>query len=144
MKVTLPIIIPSQRIADLMKGAIDNNPMTRVWCAGIVFKAARINQCPINTAEELTGPSPWYANPLLYDDQFLIEVHEILDDPALGSNRSTIRRHRVTHDDFAEAFKRMAHRDYARHLADFFKERDDTVTGGIFLQLVTFKVVVYG
>jgi hypothetical protein len=122
-----------------MVTAIEGNHMARSWCNGIYLKGSWSELYEDRTA---LVARPWYANPTIYADDFLIEIEEIIDEskPLTAVN---LKKHRCTPADFAKALALMAQHS-PQHFADFLQENEDIYTADVFLQYVALGEVVYG
>jgi hypothetical protein len=131
MKVSVEYDISGQQIADLMITVIESSPFTREWCEGVFLKRAKAH----------SGEGLWYADPKLYDGDFVIEVIEVTDESLdAPEGRCT---HRITAHGMRLGIARMA--TIARaHFADWLNDEADGTTGDIFLQCVTLGEERYG
>jgi hypothetical protein len=130
MKIELEI--SPQRIADMMIGAVEHNPMTRAWCAGVFLGGAW-------KLKEHQLKSPWYSDPQLYAGPFTLEIHEMPDERL----PTKVKKRRVNQDDFAAGLALMA-KKYGKHFGDMLNENDDNITQDVFLQCVALRELVYG
>lgn len=132
MQIQTTVDITSQRIADLMVGAVEGNYMTRAWCAGIFL---------LSSSDGLE--SPWYSDPALYDrPEFLIDIVEIVDEsqPPEGDN---LKHHYCGPAEFLAGLTLMAH-EHPTYFGDIVSENDDAETADALVQLIALKDIVYG
>lgn len=136
MKITLEI--PSEKIADLMVTAIEDNAMVRAWCNGVFL----VEPKSYGSAVDVNDQRPWYAKKEIYEKSFTICVQEILDE-SLAAEGKNIKKHNCTSVQMAEAFRLMAEKE-CRHFGDFMIDNYDIFTADVFLQLMALGEVVYG
>jgi IS4 transposase len=118
LTINTPIVIDSQRIADLVITAFEGG--SNHW----IQKVERI----AGTANE----RPWYSDPLLYDGVFHIRIW------ADGSP------YELTTETAKRGFVLMAEQYQSTHWADFLEESEDADTADVWLQLSVLGDVVYG
>ena len=126
MKVNITYEIPSQRVADLVITAVEGG--CNYWCNGLFLKKHNA---------KLTDGN-WYADPKLYDESFILECLETVDERT-GETKS----HLIGPGEFSRGFDVMA-RDFPKAFEDFMSENDDAETADIFMQCVVFGELIYG
>jgi hypothetical protein len=133
LKITLEIT--PKRIADIMCAAVEQNHMTRAWCAGVL---------PVSHSLKVAEALPyWYANALFYNaPDWQFEVLEILDESkeVEGDN---IKRHLVTPKVMGKGITYMAEK-HGHHFAAWLAEDEDAITADVFLQCIAMREVKYG
>jgi hypothetical protein len=138
--VILDIYISPQRIADLIVTAVENNPVTRSWFAGMDLTAWIDATTGLRSGKNVTQglSNPWYADPQLYQSgHFAIEIVQIADE-----RTGAAPRHRRTKTELLNAFKVMA-QSHRVHFSNFLAENEDATTANVFLQLFAFGDVIY-
>lgn len=139
--VTVTQQIKPERIADMMISAIENNHMTRSWCAGVFLKSASAKPTP--------GENLWYADPATYSEDFQIVVDEIIDEgKPIGPGN--IEHHVCGRAEFEKGLHLMATMQSSdgtgllSHFQDMIDENDDCVTADVFLQCIALGEIRYG
>lgn len=129
MKVSFDI--PERRIADIMVTAMEGNLLTQQWCCKVLLKSKHTGVAPL-----------WYADANLFSEDFIIEVHEIIDESKAAVGRN-VRKHIVRPTDLKKGLALMAQKA-GNNFGDFMAESEDAVTADVFLQYVSLKELIYG
>lgn len=130
MKITLDI--KAETIANMMISAMEGvDPVTTAalggWC-DLIDKLA--------PAANPTKGSWWYAEPAFYENPFIIEVVEVVDEGWHPVKRK-FKKHKVTPAKMAKGLEIMAAK-YPHCMADVLADNTDASTADIFLQCICF------
>ena len=134
MLIPLDFPMSGARIADLMVTAIEGG--VNHWCVGIYLKS----EAPPRREEEKS--TIWYARSSVWDSEFLIEVHELIDE-SRDASPDNVKVHLIGPAEFKAGIAKLA-KEYPRHFNDILIENEDADTADAFLQMITLKELVYG
>jgi hypothetical protein len=133
--IAVTIDVPAQRIAEIMTMAIEGNPMTRSWCAGVSLTS--------NAPDYLAGETvaAWYERPSVFESDFKFQVKEILDQRK-PPNSDNIKVHVVDLNKISTGIGILS-KKYAHHFRDFIADNADVCTADVFLQCVALGDIIY-
>lgn len=135
MEVKIPI--EAKRLADMMTTAIESG-VSRYWCDGVyLVKPCKGDEYP-EYETSLGKSSLWYADPKLYESDFVLEIHEIEEE---GGDEVT--KHLVDFDMVRTGLALMAKNSPAA-FGEFMNDNEDGEVADLFLQYITLGEVVYG
>lgn len=139
----IEVTVTSQVIANLMTSAMESgDPVTTGarggWCDRINLIFIEVTWSSSQPIADYVGKPSWYSEPEVYDNSFLIEVVEIVDE-----NNGTKVTHQVTRDKMRKGLTIMANQ-FPSVFAQIFEEDIDTACADLFLQLILFGEEKYG
>lgn len=126
-KVTMPVEIKMERIADLLCGGFDGG-MTAQWARIVKYEWAKGTKRPEHPYVEAA---------------FLPGCAVIIEDAYERKGKKPGPTYRLDRDALLNGLRIMADK-YPFHFAAWINENDDAITGDVFIQCCTLGDIVYG